>query len=448
MKLRYVLSSAFLSLALCASATDYDLQKPFGFCMVSSRTNSSSTYDVTGGGCYTYPVTGVSSDKVVTLTATGQDQKSEIYNAIINNDVIILDGKEGSFLVSSIMSFNSIKDKTILGINDAHLCTTWYVTQDIKDVLNAAGVPSMSTSGGGGTLPNGVSVAEQAEYQTRLILMNMSDDKTEAYRNSGIFFFKKCENLIIRNITFEGPGSIDVGGSDLVSFNATKHCWVDHCAFFDGMDGNFDITQKSDFNTVSWCIFRYTERAYMHQNTNLVGSSDSEAVGYLNTTYAFNNWSKGCKARMPMARVGKIHMLNNYYDCTGNGSNAINPRKNSEFLIEGNYFEKNVKYYSQSGATAVTWSTTNHIEGSSSQPSNVGSTVTVPYDYTEAPVNTVPEMVKTNAGATLTFQESAIENIPVQRRTSDSYTYNIMGQRVSENTRGIVIKNGKKYFQR
>jgi pectate lyase len=214
------------------------------------------------------------------------------------------------------------------------------------------------------------------------------------------------------------------------------------------MDGNFDITQKSDFNTVSWCTFSYTERAYMHQNTNLVGSSDSEAVGFLNTTYAFNNWSKGCKARMPMARVGKIHMLNNYYDCTGNGSNAINPRKNSEFLIEGNYFEKNVKYYGQNGATAVTWSATNHIEGSSIQPSNVGSTVTVPYDYTEAPVNTVPEMVKTNAGATLTFQESAIEDIPVQRRASDSYTYNIMGQRVSNDTRGIVIKNGKKYFQR
>ena len=451
MKLRYVLSSAFLSLALCASATDYDLQKPFGFCTVSSRTNSSSTYDVTGGGCYTYPVTGVSSDKVVTLTATGQDQMSEIYNAIINNDVIILDGKEGSFLVSSIMSFNSIKNKTILGINDAHLCTTWYVTQDIKDVLNAAGVPSMSTNGGGGTLPNGVSVAEQAEYQTRLIIMNKYGDKTEAYRNSGIFFFKKCENLIIRNITFEGPGSIDVGGSDLVSFNATKHCWVDHCAFFDGMDGNFDITQKSDFNTVSWCTFSYTERAYMHQNTNLVGSSDSESTGFLNTTYAFNRWGEGCKARMPMARVGKIHMLNNYYDCTGNGSSAINPRKNSEFLIEGNYFEKNVKTYSQSGAVAVTWTSTNHIEGSSSKPSNsnFGTTVTVPYNYDEAPVNDVPAMIKEKAGATLTFHEdteTAIESIH-SSDNSRHHVYNLMGQRVSENTRGIVIKNGKKYFQ-
>ncbi len=448
MKLRYVLSSALMSLALTATASDYDQQSPFGFCTVASRTDKSVTYDITGGGCYTLPATGVSEDKVITLTATGVDQKTEIYNAISNHSVIIFDGSAGDFIVSSTISFNSIKNKTLIGINNARLCTSWYVTDDIRKALDDAGVPGMSTSGGGGTLPNGTPVAEQAEYNTRLIIMNMYGDKTEAYRNSGIFYFKSCQNLIIRNLSFVGPGSIDVGGSDLVSFYGTKNSWVDHCDFADGMDGNFDITQKSDFNTVSWCIFRYTERAYMHQNTNLVGSSDSEAVGFLNTTYAFNNWSKGCKARMPMARVGKIHMLNNYYDCTGNGSNAINPRKNSEFLIEGNYFEKNVKYYGQSGATAVTWSATNHIEGSSVQPSNVGSTVTVPYDYTEAPVNTVPEMVKTNAGATLTFQESAIEEIPVQRRTSDSYTYNIMGQRVSNDTRGIVIKNGKKYFQR
>ena len=439
-----------MSLALTATASDYDQQSPFGFCTVASRTDKSVTYDITGGGCYTLPVTGVSENKVITLTATGVDQKTEIYNAISNSNhsVIIFDGSAGDFIVSSTISFNGIKNKTLIGINNARLCTTWYVTDVIRKALDDAGVPSMSTSGGGGQLPNGVNVSEEAEYNTRLIIMNMYGDKTEAYRNSGIFYFKNCQNLIIRNLSFVGPGSIDVGGSDLVSFYGTKNSWVDHCDFADGMDGNFDITQKSDFNTVSWCIFRYTERAYMHQNTNLVGSSDSEAVGFLNTTYAFNNWSKGCKARMPMARVGKIHMLNNYYDCTGNGSNAINPRKNSEFLIEGNYFEKNVKYYGQNGATAVTWSTTNHIEGSSVQPSNVGSTVTVPYDYVEAPVNTVPEMVKTNAGATLTFQESAIENIPVQRRTSDSYTYNIIGQRVSNDTRGIVIKNGKKYFQR
>ena len=85
-----------------------------------------------------------------------------------------------------------------------------------------------------------------------------------------------------------------------MSFRGTKNCWVDHCEFVDGMDGNFDITQKSDFNTVSWCTFSYSARSYMHQNTNLVGGSDSEATGYLNTTFAFNHWGDGCLARMPM----------------------------------------------------------------------------------------------------------------------------------------------------
>ena len=136
-----------------------------------------------------------------------------------------------------------------------------------------------------------------------------------------------------------------------MSFRGTKNCWVDHCEFVDGMDGNFDITQKSDFNTVSWCTFSYSARSYMHQNTNLVGGSDSEATGYLNTTFAFNHWGDGCLARMPMARVGKIHMLNNYYTCK-EGNNCINPRKNSEFLVEGNYFAAGVEsIYTQAGAT-------------------------------------------------------------------------------------------------
>ena len=248
----------------------------------------------------------------------------------------------------------------------------------------------MSTSSGGGTLPNGKSVTEQAEYNTRKIIMQLTGDNSESYQKSGIFSLSSCQNIIIRNLKFAGPGSIDVGGNDLISCTGAKHCWVDHCEFTDGMDGNFDITKSADFNTVSWCTFSYTDRSYMHQNTNLIGSSDSEATGYLNTTFAFCWWGTGCKQRMPMARVGKIHMLNNYFSST-TASNCINPRKNSEFLIEGNYFDKGVKnYYSQSGANAVTWTDDNYVAAASSLPANVGSTVTVPYDYDVAPYAEVP----------------------------------------------------------
>ncbi|MBO6099658.1 MAG: hypothetical protein J6P01_05930, partial [Prevotella sp.] len=341
-KIRKILTLVLSAICTTALAiSPYDLQKPFGFCTVSSRTSSDSTYNITGGGCYKYPIKGVKKDRVITLTATGKDMKQEITKAVKDYDVIVFDGQKGDFIVSSIISFKELKNKTLLGINHAKLCTTWFATQEIIKALNDAGVPQMSSSKNtGGTLSNGHKVSEEAEFNTRQIIINMTGDEKEAYRNSGVFFFKDCENLIIRNLTFQGPGSIDVGGSDLVSLYGSKHCWIDHCDFMDGMDGNFDITRLSDFITVSWCTFSYNERSYMHQNTNLVGANDNEQTGYLNITYAFNEWGKGCKARMPMARVGKIHMLNNYYNCAGNATNCINPRRNSEFLIEGNYFEK------------------------------------------------------------------------------------------------------------
>ncbi|MBQ9229788.1 MAG: hypothetical protein IJ190_01275 [Prevotella sp.] len=403
---KYLLTVLAVSLvSITAVADDYDLNKPFGFCTVSSRTDATSTYSITGGGCYTYPTPEGFTGKVITLKSNGVDMKSTIENAIKQNDVIILDGADGEFIVSSNVGITASK-KTILGINNAKIRTKWYLTDEIKKALDDAGVPSMSTSGGGGTLPNGKSVSEEAEYNTRKIIIEMTDDKNESYRNAGILSLSGCSNIIIRNITFEGPGSVDVGGADLIScLSGANHCWVDHCTFQDGMDGNFDITQKADFNTVSWCIFRYTSRSYMHQNTNLIGSSDSEATGYLNTTFAFNWWGAGCRARMPMARVGKIHMLNNYYSCAGNSTACINPRKNSEFLIEGNYFDAGVtKVFSQSDATAYRWENSNYIKESVSKPSSSG-TVTVPYSYTVAATADIPSAVREGAGATLPYGE-------------------------------------------
>lgn len=398
---KYLLTTLVALFSLIAVAADYDQNKPFGFCTRSSRTDATSTYNITGGGCYTYPLPSDFAGKVIVLKSNGQDMRNNIQNAIKQNDVIIFDGSDGDFMVSSNI-FIEGNNKTLLGINNARLCTKWYVTADIITALNKAGVPNMSTHDGGGMLPNGQFVREEAEYNTRKIIIELTGDQSESYRKSGILTVRQ-ENIIIRNITFVGPGSIDVGGSDLLSFNGAKHCWVDHCAFSDGMDGNFDITQSSDFNTVSWCTFSYTDRSYMHQNTNLIGYSDREPTGFLNTTFAFNWWGSGCVQRMPMARVGKIHMLNNYFSCTTAG-NCINPRKNSEVLIEGNFFEKGVKrYYSQNDAISVTWADSNHAEetNKAGQPTSIGTPVTVPYNYSVAPYADVPAAVKTKAGATL-----------------------------------------------
>ena len=405
-----IFATMLLAVTMTATATDYDQNKPFGFCTVSSRTDASSTYDITGGGCYTYPIPDDFTGTVKVLKSTGEDMKGTIQNAIKQNNVVILDGADGDFIVSSNIGITS-SNKTIIGINNARIRTQWYVTDEIKAALDAAGVPSMSTSGGGGTLPNGKSVSEEAEYNTRRIIIEMTGDNNENYRNAGIFSLSGCQNIIIRNLTLQGPGSIDVGGADLISsVNGAKNCWVDHCAFLDGMDGNFDITQKSDFHTVSWCTFSYTSRSYMHQNTNLIGSSDSETTGYLNTTFAFNWWGTGCKQRMPMARVGKIHMLNNY----------------------------------------VTWASSNyHVENNSlGNLDSFGTTVTVPYDYTVAPNSDVPTAVMEHAGATLNYGESTGITSPTSAIIRQSSAiYNLAGQKVNESYKGVVIKNGKKVIQ-
>ena len=401
---------AALAVSLTAMSQDFD--KPFGFCTVSSRTDASSTYEVTGGGCYTYPLPENFTGKSIVLSSNGQDMKSAIQNAIKQNDVIILDGSNGDFIVSSSIGFER-GNKTILGINNARLCTKWFMTDEIKNALNAAGVPSMSTSSGGGTLSNGQKVSEQAEFNTRQIIINLTGDSNENYRKSGIFSLNK-ENVIIRNLAFVGPGSVDAGGYDLISATGAAHCWIDHCSFQDGMDGNFDITNASNFITVSYCSFSYSARSYMHQNTNLVGSNDNETQGTLNTTFAFNWWGTGCNQRMPMARVGKIHMLNNYFSCAGNSS-AINPRTKTEFLIEGNYFDKGVKnYYRQDGATAVTWDANNYIAEASSLPASIGSSVSMPYTYSVTPCADVPTMVQEQAGATLPYGNSGGESSDVK----------------------------------
>lgn len=400
MKLSILISLLAVSLRLMAA--DFDTNKPFGFCTVSSRTDASQTFDCKGGGYYSYPVPNDFAGTVTVLVSDGPDADMEkkIENAIKHSDIIVLDGSKGDFMVLGKVDC-TVSNKTILGINGARLCTRWHMTAEMRKALDDAGVPDMNTHSGGGTLSNGSAVREEAEYNTRRIFIEMTGDAGEEYRKAGVFSLRRCSNVIVRNITFVGPGSVDVGGSDLLTCSGSRNCWIDHCDFVDGMDGNFDINNASDFITVSWCTFSYTDRSYMHQNTNLVGYSDREKKGFLNTTFAFNWWGEGCRQRMPMARVGKIHMLNNYYTSI-TASNGINPRKNSEFLVEGNYFDKGVKkYYSQQEAIAVTWTDNNYIAEAKTLPASVGDIVTMPYAYGAAPCRAVPAAVKAHAGATL-----------------------------------------------
>ena len=416
----------------------YDMNKPWGWCNCASS-SSADGYTVTGG-----------QSGSVTLTNNGGDMKSAIESAIKKYAIVILDGSAGDFTISSQMSI-STSNRTIVGINGARLCTEFTLTEAMRSALDNAGVKKANTSGGGGTLTNGTTVKEEAEYLTRQTLIDLTGDSSESYRNSGIFNIKNAENIIIRNIKFVGPGACDLGGADLITAQGVKHMWVDHCEFTDGQDGNFDIVNESDFITVSWCKFNYTSTSYIHMNTNLVGNSDSKTSdkGKLNVTYAYCNWGAGCNQRMPMVRFGTIHIMNCYFSCANN-ANAVNARKKSKVYVERCYFDSNVTPYKANNDTDCDARVSSDCHSEKNVTWNNTGSVTIPY-LTNTVTNTmsvddVPTEVGEKSGATLaksvvigTNTTTATKEISTETARSTKY-YTLSGCRTEKQGRGINIE--------
>ena len=66
-------------------------------------------------------------------------------------------------------------------------------------------------------------------------------------------------NVIIQNLRIHGATS-DVDGDGMHIYYA-HHVWVDHCEIWDSPDGNLDIVHASNWVTISWTKFRYTDDA-------------------------------------------------------------------------------------------------------------------------------------------------------------------------------------------
>lgn len=396
MKLRLFITILATMSLIAATAKSPLRLKPFGWATASSL-SSGDSYNLTGG----------TGGRSVTLRSDGRDSRNRIAKALTDYDIVILDGSNGDFTVSKTIELKSLRGKSIIGTNGACLRTAFTITPEIRHKLDSAKVCSASTTAKGHLqLPNGRYVSEAGEHAVRSVLLNHTDDERETYRNSGIFHIEWCENIIIRNLKLVGPGSLDVGGDDLMTItDCSSHIWVDHCDFIDGLDGNFDIKAHSDFITVSWSTFSYFEKSYNHENSNLIGSSDNpdhNGIGKLNITFAYCVWGQGCDQRMPMVRFGTIHLLNNYYSCSG-CSLAVNARKESKVLLEGNYFGRGVKHvFAQRDASAYAFRGNAYAEAFT-EPQPQG-TINIPYKYNTLPASKVPALLTApdGAGATLT----------------------------------------------
>lgn len=364
---------------------------PEGWARCSS-VDRADDYELSGGGV----------GSLIVLRSDGKDMRQTITEAVNTYDIIVFDGKNGDFEVSSNISLQSLSGRTLIGVNGACLRTTYTVPQEVKDMLDEMNVNSLSSNPDdnlGGTLSNGMYVNEQCELTIRQALIDRYGDPKEPYRYAGVFTFYDCSNIIIRNLDFVGPGSLDVGGMDLLTLVSCDHVWVDHCRFTDGLDGNLDIINNSDFVTVSDTHFRYTDKSYNHPLSNLNSGTEitDGSPQKNNISWIRCFWDEGCRGRMPFTVYGIHHILNCYWDCTK--GTCIDARLKARLLVENSFFTSKVsKPLALRDETVLYEWKGNVTQGRTSPKSN--SAVSVPYKYTVHDVQTVPFMAK-SAGATL-----------------------------------------------
>ena len=228
---------------------------------------------------------------------------------------------------------------------------------------------------------------------------------------SGILYVKNSSNILIKNITFEGPGAYDVDGNDNMTIDNCTSVWVDHCTFQDALDGNLDIKNASDLITVTWTKFEYLKAPIPggsggsndHRFSNLFGSGDdaTQDEGKLRITMQYCWWGPGVKERMPRVRFGKVHLVNNYFNSSVSNY-CIYAGYKADLLIEKNYFE-NVKnpIRLETGNFTAAQSVDNTFSGTSGTVAGSGTAFTPPYTINKIASQDVKQTVIAGAGAVL-----------------------------------------------
>jgi pectate lyase len=199
-------------------------------------------------------------------------------------------------------------------------------------------------------------------------------------------------NVIVKNL------SVVDGEPDGITINSSHHVWIDHVAIVDAADGNLDITDQSDFVTVSWSKFSYSSTSGDHRYSNLIGAGDEVEGdrGKLRTTYHHNWWAQNVHERMPRVRFGKVHVLNNLYTASGNNY-CVRVGVEADILLEQNYFD-GVSSPIDDDAAGHLKDVGNVFDDTSGSTWSDDTSFTPPYAYSANAVETLPQLIQQNAG--------------------------------------------------
>jgi pectate lyase len=229
---------------------------------------------------------------------------------------------------------------------------------------------------------------------------------------TGDVHLNRSQNVILRNLKVVGRNCQDSpsdcsNGEDAISVNGgAQRLWFDHLDVSDGSDGNLDVTQGSDFVTISWTKFSYSSMrtdpdagSSGHRFSNLVGASDTDAsdVGHLNVTFHHNWWAQNVNQRMPRTRRGQIHVLNNLFTASGN-SYCTNSGQDAKLLVENNVYSgvAGPLQVTENGQLRSVGNVFMNTSGNTNV--NVGSAFTPPYQYTADPTSGLEAAIRSGAG--------------------------------------------------
>lgn len=244
----------------------------------------------------------------------------------------------------------------------------------------------------------------------------------------------ESKNVIIRNLEFQGVGALDEDDEDCLQINKNStNVWIDHVYIYDGHDGNLDITNGSNYITISWTKFAYTNISSNHQFSNLIGNSDSKTSdeGKLKVTFHHTWWSDGVKERMPRVRYGQVHLYNNLFD-SKNSSTCIRAGIKADLRVENNVFigvNKPIDLY-ENNFTAVS-AIGNYFENTSGNTSGSGNAFTPGYTISPTDVSTqakayaLRDSIQLYAGATLPNPSSTATQNPIVSSSSAIYSSSV-----------------------
>jgi pectate lyase len=288
---------------------------------------------------------------------------------------------------------------------------------ELSNALNASG-PAVIIVTENITFGQGEMIKYKVQNKTLLGMSGIRLISDAQVQNGGILQLSSgSNNVIIRNLIFEGPGAYDTDGNDLLQNVGCTNLWVDHCEFYDGVDGNFDNTKTADNVTISWCKFGYNKPPKAggsggsndHRFTNLVGggSSDAPADGHYSITFMYCYWADGCKERMPRARNAELHILNCYYHTGVSGSLALGLEggtRGSTCYVEGVHYKQITNRYKSYGTGTQNLTYVDCIGGATT---DIGTAPKPSYAYSALPASGVEAAVTSASGAGATLAVNA-----------------------------------------